>query len=487
MKQMTIRLLGILLTAAMLLGLPACGPVKGHTPSRPQTDHSENLLKPAGVFSDGAILQQKKPVPVWGRADSSLEGKTVTVTFAGQKKQAAVKKGSWRVNLDPMNAEKKGQKLTVSCEGAAVEVNNIRVGEVFLACGQSNMTFYVEYLRGETKADILSDCNYPDIAMLMVKEQMAGEPASDITDPWVTPGVTTIDRSRISTVAFLAARKLQKELNVPVGVIVAAFGGTRIETWIPPEKLLEAEKNGLKIYGGVQKKCAYHAMMAPLIPYAFRAMMFYQGEGNSFPPEYAGSYADLAALMVKTRREEFENPEMPFFQVQLPSYEKDCDFSEIRMQQQALDDRLPGCWTTVNYDTGDPQDIHPSDKLKVGNRLADLMLEKLYGRKIDNCYPKAVSAEATEDGVMVQFETGEGGLQIKGDRIMSLEVAGEDGVFYPAGGFIENGDRLIVFSEQVRFPYYVRYGYRSNLLPGSFFGANGLPVMPFRLQLDFNV
>jgi len=498
-KHLFIRLIAGILGGVMMLSFTACGgkeeqssaPVAQTVYTIAQKDQCP--IHPNGLFTDNAVLQRQRNVPIWGTVDEALEGKEIAVRFGEQCKKTTVKDGAWRVDLDPMEASNENRTLTVSCEDTALEIHNVRVGEVFLASGQSNMVFYIEYLPdNECKQSILDDCNRPDMGFFVVPEVESNHEQDDVEGSWVVPSRANITQSKISIVAFLAAREVQKELNIPVAVIICAFGGTKIETWIPPKVLIQAQREeDLKLCYAVTGKCCYNGMMHALEPYAFRTMLFYQGEANSIPYEYTDYYVDYLDLMLKTIRERFENPDLSYVQVQLPSYEDEIfNYSLLRAVQQSCDDKVKNCYTTINYDTGLPvADLHPQDKLQVGIRMGNMVLEKVFGVARDNNYPKAVSAEATEDGVLVTFETGEDGLAVEDTAtIFSLEVAGADGTYYPATGVLVGKNRLEVVCPQVRTPKKVRYGYRASMVQGcNFFGKNGLPVKPFLLDVQVNI
>ncbi|MBQ4101391.1 MAG: hypothetical protein IJC85_00740 [Oscillospiraceae bacterium] len=448
---------------------------------------SESPLRPNGLFCENMVLQQGRSVPVWGAADAELEGKEITLTFAGQTKTTTVKDGAWRVDLDALEASFEGKTMLLTCGEITYRIDKVRVGEVLLASGQSNMCFYIEYLTGETKNEILANSNQPNLGFFIVPEDFGTKTKTDVSGSWVVPSASNIQSSKISTVAFLTAAAMQKELNVPVGVVVSAYGGSRIESWIDPKVLLETEKAGTPVFGGVTGEGTYKGMIAPLQPFAFRAMIFYQGEANCFPNDHVPYYPTYVKAMVESYRTAFENPGMPFLQVSLPSYDLDLDFTGIRNAQISCDSLIDRCWTTVNYDTGNAKDIHPADKSLVGKRLADLVLQQVYGKQKDQIYPTAISAEATEDGALITFETGTDGLAVTTSEICSLEVAGEDGVYYPATGVLVGENRLRVYCPSVKTVKQVRYGYASNLLACNFYGANGLPVKPFLLPVFVQV
>ncbi|MEG0457930.1 MAG: sialate O-acetylesterase, partial [Oscillospiraceae bacterium] len=376
-------------------------------------------------------------VPIWGYSEESLNGKEICVEFKNQIKKTTIKNNQWKINLDCMFADKNPSTLKISCQNEQIIYNNILVGDVWFASGQSNMCFYIEYLHQSTQSVIVNDCNYPQISLFITPEKITDTEEKFTDDAmWVNPNINNICSSHFSTVGFLFAKNLFCEVDVPIGILVSAYGGTRIETWLNRNILKESQ---IPTYEGIPDECAYNAMIIPHIPYAFKGMIWYQGEGNSSPLEFNKYYCDYAKLMVAHYRDIFNNPSMPFYQVGLPSYNMpDADFKNIRFEQIKCDEEIKNCYSSINYDTGNPDDIHPSDKLPIGQRLADLALEHTYGIAKNNFYPYLEKVYLENKNLILTFKTDDNGLKIINKKINTLLIEDKDGICYNLEVKLEN-------------------------------------------------
>ncbi len=427
-------------------------------------------LKPSVVFGNGMILQREKNVPVFGYADKSLNGSTVTVTFAGQTKKGKVEKGAFSVYLDPMDAKCVGETLTVTCRCYTVTYENVRVGDVYLASGQSNMVHYVEYMGGKTRTNIDNDCVYPDLGFLVIDETTAMTRQKTVGKlGWTIPDKSNIASSKISCVAFIFAREIYKQTNVPTGVVISAMGSSSIQTWISP---VHRAKSGLDFSYAPSETC-FNGMMAPLIPMAVKGFLWYQGEGDAY---YPANYDGYLKLLITSTRELFEDEDLPFFTVGLPSY-NELDFSTIWNSQIKAGKELENVYTTINYDVGDATDLHPADKVTIAERLANMALENLYGIDAVNDYPECVNAEFDGNTVKLTFEC-ESGIKYKKDEINSLEACGKDGKYVQCVvAAIENN--VLTVTADVEEITKIRYGYKKVMLPCDLISESGLPAIPF--------
>ena len=440
-----------------------------------EDDIMQSALKPNILFRDNMVLQQGESVPVWG---TGPDGEQVSVSFHGQEKTTSVENGKWMISLDPMEVVKQGEDMIISCGKEKIKLQDILVGEVWLATGQSNMAFIVNYLQEPTKSNIKNDCDYPNIRVFTQNEHMSLEQQEQAENgKWRY--CNSLNVGDFPTLGVLFARGLIKEMDTPVGIIAAAHGGVRIETFIDAQLLIDSE---IPVYGRSMKN-AYNAMIYPLIPFKFRGVLWYQGEGNSVPAEYNQYYSDYMQTLVSSWRNSFKNPNMPFIQVQLPSYGlPDADFTEIRFEQMSCDESIDNFYTTINYDTGNPDDIHPSDKLLVGARMVNMALEKVYGKDIKNLYPALESAKVSGSNVILTFKDVDQGLLIRQPEVNGLEICGEDGVYHQAVAEVTQTNQLTVSCNAVKKPVGVRYGCKSNMLPAQFCDANINPVKPFRVE-----
>ncbi len=485
-------------------------------------------VKPAGVFTDDAVLQQGEPVRIWGTAAA---GEKVTVKFAGQT-QAAVadKDGKWMVTLEKMPVCAEGRLLVFQGSETAqpVELKNIVVGEVWLAGGQSNMATTMSFFKPATQAEIES-ANDPLLRMVTIpRYNMNGEntarPKWESAAPRNTAG--------FSACAYYFAKNLRATLNVPVGVVSCAVGGSPAEAWMSrktfesnPElkKILDAYEAGyksdfaddadylkyLKEFERASKEwkktrkgeppvekmgpqhgrhpCGwYETMLIQTIPYTVKGVIWYQGETDADAP--AGfHYRTVFPALIQQWREEFRNPDLPFLFVQLATYGSwhadKPDWPELRESQSWTEEHVEKTGMAVMTDGGDEKNIHPNSKDKAGYRLALLARNLVYGEKNLICRgPRFEKMKCGKGTVELTFkDTGEG-LVLKPETSSAFEVCGKDGNYVPAKATLADG-KIIVSAESVKDPQNVRYGWKKWFVP-TLFNNEGLPASPFRTD-DF--
>ncbi len=483
-------------------------------------------LKLAAVFSDHMVLQQEKPVPVWGWADP---GKKVTVSFAGQVKSAtADADGKWMVKLDALKASAKPRMLRAESENSnrLLAVEDVLVGEVWLGSGQSNMAMTVNRAKDFEKEKAAAD--FPQIRMFKETSTAADEPQADAKGSWTICSPDSV--GGFSAALYFFGRELHRELGVPVGLINSSVGGTPIESWIAAEaqagtpELKENYESAAKAYAefdaakamaqyetaldrwkkrAAQARAAgqpvprrpvnaadrhnrrggpgglFYGKIAPLVPYAIRGVLWYQGEANSQPGK-GQFYQYQLPLLVQDWRKRW-GEELPLAWVQLPNFGRDGEGWMLVREGMLKTLRLPKTGMAITVDIGETKDIHPKNKQDVGRRLAMWALGDVYGKKdIATSGPLPAGAKAQDSELAVSFTHAEGGLKAKGDELTGFEVAGKDGEWKPAKARIE-GDQVIVSSPDVSKPAAVRYAWapdpKCNLYNGQ-----GLPASPFRIE-----
>ena len=495
-------------------------------------------VTPASIFQSGAVLQREKPVPVWGTA---APGEKVAVTFAGQTvSTTAAPDGRWSVTLAALPASTTPATLTIEGENT-VTLSNILVGEVWLASGQSNMEWPV---KNTHDADLEQrTARFPLIREIKVKRTTASAPASTFEGQWLAASPATV--SEFSAVAYAFAREVHLALGVPVGIINSTWGGTPVEAWMSPAALASdpafavvAERWAQTLADYPAKKAAHdtalaawnaakadaatrnepfnksaprapqgpgssqapsvlhNGMIAPLLPYALRGAIWYQGESNA---SRASEYHALFSTMIQTWRSEFAQPDFPFYWVQLASFKNgNADVREWAALREAQTRTLalPATGQAVIIDAavGDVNDIHPRAKLPVGRRLARLALARTYGdtslidsapvfasaELVPAAAPSAAPSEALakEGSLRITFTPANRKVRQAAREITGLEVAGEDRVFHPATAKFE-GNALLVSSPAVPAPVAVRYAWKN--APDAWLQDDlGLPVPPFR-------
>lgn len=485
-------------------------------------------VKLPAIFTDHAVLQRDMPVPVWGWADP---GESVTVTIAGQThKTKADNKGKWRVTLEPLSL---GKPLTLVAEGKnRLERKDILAGEVWLCSGQSNMEFA---LISANNGDLeVAAADHPNIRLVRVKEPGSQTPVEDFKGEWKVCSPKTV--AGFSAVGYFFGHELNEQLNVPIGLIDDSWGGSSCEAWIRRDRmegkplyteLLKKWDNMVKDFDDAKWKSEwnawrkkadaaraagkkvppnrplaekpaagnhrpanlYHGRVEPVLPYAIRGVIWYQGESNA---GRAYQYRDMFPLMIQSWREDWKQGDFPFYWVQLADFmdEKpqptDSAWAELREAQTLVLDKLPHTGQAVIIDLGEAADIHPKKKLDVGRRLARLALANEYGKSILSKSPRYDSMEKQGNTIVVKFKDVGGGLHpVDSKDVLGFAIAGADKKFVWAKAVIANpqngakADTVAISSKEVPDPVAVRYAWADNPVCNLYNDAL-LPVTPFR-------
>jgi sialate O-acetylesterase len=455
-------------------------------------------LKLHALFSDNAVFQSGMLVPVWGTAEP---GEEVTVEFEGQKKRAAAgQDGKWRIRLDSLPPGGP-YEMTVAGKAGSVAVKNILVGEVWLGSGQSNMEWSVK--NSANPAEEIAAAAYPKIRLFTAPRRTADAPQADVEGSWKECSPETV--SGFSAVAYYFGRELHRALRVPVGLIHSSWGGTPAEVWTRREVFDEVPelKECLDVYARRQAdfekaaakakeegkpaprapwkpSCLYNGMIAPLVPYAIRGAIWYQGESNA---SAASLYRTLFPAMIRNWRRDWGQGDFPFLFVQLANFmarrpqPADSAWAELREAQlQTLS--LNNTGMAVIIDIGDEKDIHPKNKQDVGKRLALAAQGIAYDRPVVFSGPTYESMKVEGGRVRLSFKHAGRGLVARGEKLLGFAVAGEDRKFVWADAKIED-KTVVVWSEAVPHPAAVRYGWADNP-ECTLYNEEGLPASPFR-------
>ena len=436
-------------------------------------------VKLASVFSDNMVLQRDQRLPIWGTADAGLN---VEVGI-GDKRANAVSdtNGNWRVVLDAMPASTNPLTLKVSAADKQVSLSNILVGDVWLCSGQSNMQLPLrEVFGGEEFAK--AHGNSPHIRLLMVPKQFTEQPRTEQAGKWTvcTPKVAEDFTAVGFTFAALLAQTTKLN-GVPIGVIDSSFGGTTVEGWIPKEDLARFDAKDIRnsLFGGPSQH--YNPMIAPLVPMAIKGVLWYQGESNA---DHSGSYAALLSTMIESWRKRFENPQLPFITVQLPSYNAklgDNFFSWVREAQSKVAASATNVGLVVTYDTNDGADLHPKEKIPIGQRAARAAQQMVYGEELLVAGPVFQSASIDGSKVVVTFDTKGDGLATKDQSalVRGFMLAGTDGIYRFAEGAIEGDNAVVISANRVPSPKTVRFAW-AGAPDANLTNKTGLPADPFR-------
>ena len=483
----------------------------------------------AAPFGDQMVLQRDLPVPVWGDAAPGVQ---VTVTFAGQTKQAtADANGRWMVRLDPMPASAENRPLTLSSGGGQTVFKDVLVGEVWLCSGQSNMEWGVF----DTQvADEAKQADDPGLRIRHVNKVPSAFPQDGFAgSPWLPCTGANLQAAGthqgFSATAYCFGRELRARLQVPVGLLQSAWGGTLIEPWTPPcgftavpaladitaqlgqwdqeyrrqlaarlddfaafEKAARAAlanntpapppppaiPHPIQNHG--QPTALYNGMIHPLVPYGIRGAIWYQGESNR---GQGMLYFEKMKALVGGWREVWNQGDFPFYFVQLAPFNYNNNphaLPEIWEAHTAAALRIPNTGMAIINDVGNIKDIHPRDKATVGQRLARLALSRTYGQKFqDDCGPILKGFTAQDGAIRVEVDHVTSGLATRDGKAPShFEIAGQDGKFVPAEAAID-GKSVVVRSPQVPAPAQVRFAWDHCAEP-NLTNGEGLPASAFR-------
>jgi len=435
-------------------------------------------VQPNGMFNDHAVLQRGIKIPVWG---SAADGEKVTVSMNGQTVSTVAQNGKWEVSFQPMNA---GGPFTLTIQGNnTITLNDIMVGEVWLASGQSNMERQLGPRRGQQLLtnwlEEKKNATNSNIRMITIPLKTNSSPQADIKADWkVCDTNSVVD---FSAVAYFFARDLQAQLNVPIGIIHSSWGGTPAEKWISKEAmmandtlvqgLMKADEKRKSAYSGL-----YNAMIAPLIPYAIKGAIWYQGESNRNESQL---YQTLFPAMISDWRSRWKLGDFPFLFVQVAPY-KDMT-PDIRESQLISYQRVSNTSMVVTTDCGDCNDIHPVNKQPVGYRLSLGARALAYGEKIEYMGPVQTSVKRSGNKIVLGFEHAAKGLE-KNDALKGFEISASGDAFVPAKAKVK-GKTVVVWSEELKeAPVSVRYGW-SNCMDVNLFNKQSLPASPFRVKL----
>lgn len=451
------------------------------------------IFMPA-FFSDGMVLQQEAAVNLWGKADPN---KKIKITVEWDDKEVVVKsdkQGNWKAVIQTPSYG--GPYDIVVDDGTPYEVKNVLIGEVWICSGQSNMEMPMKGFKMQPVEGANIDAAYSknnNIRLFTVGRNSQLEPQFDVKGEWKIAESESV--REFSATAYYFGRMLNKVLDVPVGLIVTAWGGSACEAWMNKEWLKDEwldgyrfpiPEKGQKIKSSNRTPSVlYNAMLHPLIGYTMKGVLWYQGEDNY---DRAETYSDQLSTMVKGWREEWRQGDFPFYYCQIAPYDYSIitekgkgviNSAYLREQQSKAEFIIPNCGMAVLMDAGLETCIHPRQKKIAGERLCLQALCKTYGVKGLVCDPPVYkSFEVKNDTVVVTFDRNKmwpAGKDVFESK--NFKVAGEDRVFHPAKAWIVQ-KHVYVKSDKVKHPVAVRYAFE-NWADGDLFGEE-IPVSSFR-------
>ncbi len=485
------------------------------------------------VIGDHMVIQQEKPVVIWGWADPD---EAVAVRLGGvEAETVADADGRWRLSFEPLKARGGTLEMTVrGGKGSEIVVRDILVGEVWLCSGQSNMEWSLRQLPNPAPEILRAD--HPGLRLFHVPRRTSDLPLDDVEAAWE---VCAPDAARsFSAVAYYFGLELHRKLEAPVGLIEAAWGGTMIEPWTPPagfaavagvEPLLEAQRRkyekfrveleenlpALEAWARKGRKALaertpipsppdfpsnpydspqapttlYNGMIHALTPFAIRGAIWYQGEANRNDGLF---YEKKMEALIEGWRKAWKLGDFPFYYVQLAPYNYPYnresaggdvpDFLRLPLiwEAQAKILRLPNTGMAVVTDIADLSNIHPANKTDVGHRLALWARARTYG-ETGLVFSGPLFKEMTIEGSLARLSfdhTGGGLISNDGRSLSWFEIAGDDRIFYKAIAEIA-GDSVVVRSPRVPSPIAVRFGWHQLAVP-NLANREGLPASPFR-------
>ncbi len=455
------------------------------------SSHASAIVRLPAVISDHMVLQRAERVPVWGWAEP---GEQVSVQMGDQlRRTRAGQDGRWQVELDLRAHPAKPASVAVRGENSnIVVVEDVLVGEVWLASGQSNMAKPIGEKSGErpvlnAEAEIAA-AEFPEIRLFKVARKKSSRPGADVVGEWVRCSPSSIDKIKFSAAAYFFGQHLHKTLKTPVGLIDATWGGTRIDPWTPA-----AASGAAAARVDAPDADAAHlfnAMVAPLAPAAIKGVIWYQGESNIVDGEDAALYAGKMDALVSGWRRHWQ-ADFAFYYVQLAPHfyhlvrrNKVIDPQALPRLREAQADalRIPGTGMIVTTDLADDlYDIHPRDKKSIGLRLANLALSRTYERSDVAAFgPVFKSIKFEADRAVLTFDHAEG-LAARDRKDLSwFDIAGPDGRYFHGLATIED-NKVVVKSPNVPVPVAVRFGWDEAAQP-NLINQSGLPAMPFRSQ-----
>jgi sialate O-acetylesterase len=471
--------------------------------------HAE--VKLPHILASHMVVQRDLPVHLWGWATA---GESVSASFRGHQQTAIANElGQWSLYLPPGNA---GGPFALTIQGSnTITLEDVLVGDVWLAGGQSNMEF--EMRKASTAAQDLPKAADSRIRLMIVKKHFADFPQTDLEGTeWTASSPDSA--KEFSAVAWYFAREISQKENVPIGVIDSTWGGTIAEAWtrltalgedpglapvftarghmtereanaILQQDVLQQQRTIARAQGKPEPQFPWHpvlnmwgpsllwnAMIAPLTSFPIRGVLWYQGESNS-PTERAPTYQRLFRTLIEDWRRQWQIGDFPFLYVQLANFKSTPKetWAPIREAQlRALELRNTGMAVTI--DIGNPDDVHPTDKRTVGHRLALAAQHVAYKESLEFSGPLFRQATPEGNNLRIWFDHADG-LQAKGGSLTGFEIAGPDGVFAPAEARID-GNTILLSSPATVAPITARYGWANNP-ECHLYNSAGLPASPF--------
>ncbi len=444
-------------------------------------------------FTDNMVLQQNETVAIWGLDLPNTEVSLKT-SWGESKTTKTNSEGYWKTQLKTIKASFTPYEIKI--EGSTTRtLKNILLGEVWFCSGQSNMEMPIKGLGASPvngANEFILNAKNPNIRLFNTERAGSLEPESDVVGTWEEANGASV--SNFSAIGYLFGKKLFEQLHIPIGIIEASWGGTRIEAWLP--------KDSLSVYSNVtitntlpedpnqrkQPSQIFNAMIHPFQDYSIKGYLWYQGESNRANPK---PYKRYMHTLVHAWRSQWKNNNLPFYFVQIAPYayeqlrNTEATKADLIREAQVLASlEIPHTGLVVTSDVGKCDDIHPPEKKTIADRLAYWALAKQYGYEhIRYAAPVFDFMEIETNTAKLSFKSIQGDDTIKlssfGAKLTGFTIAGKDKIFYPANATINRNGTISVHSIKVPEPVAVRYGFE-DCFNASLYDLAKIPVSPFR-------
>jgi len=449
-------------------------------------------VKLPAIVSSNMVLQRNTTVKLWGWADANEK---ITIKTSWLKKSISIQadaEGNWNCEAKTTNS-KEAQRIIIKSKDSNIALENILFGEVWLCSGQSNMEMPMKGYAGQPifgSAEAVAKANNPNLRLFSVTRVSGSKtPLKDANkySPWQQATPETV--LKFSAVGYFYGQQLQEILDVPVGLILTAWGGSSVQAWMSNESLskfqtIDLTNRDISVKPNAIPTALFNSMLNPLIPYTIKGAIWYQGESNVDQP---AKYKELFPAMVEDWRRRWNIGNFPFYYVQIAPYlyggneftavnKNSAFFREVQMQCLDL---IPNSGIALAMDLGTESPIHPPRKKEVADRLLYNALNQTYGFKSINFEGPIFDSMTEKDGgLMLKFKNEENGIYSY-SGLEGFEIAGSDKVFYPATAKIIDRKTVLVISDKVPNPVAVRYDW-NNWVQGTLLNTNLLPATSFR-------
>ncbi|TXD50503.1 MULTISPECIES: sialate O-acetylesterase [unclassified Polaribacter] len=434
------------------------------------------------IFGSDMVLQQNQEVSIWG-TDSKGTKIKVSGEWGAEEETITKEDGKWKLKIQTPKA---GGPYKVSINGSEkIILKNVLIGEVWFCSGQSNMAMKMkgghdQPITGNNEA-ILNSKN-SKIRLFTVKENFSTTPLNDIKGgQWKEANPLAV--SEFSATAYFYGKLLQMNLDVPVGLIVSSRGSSPVEAWMDKKTLSQFNDIDIptEMPNSVPQKAPlllYNAMTYPLLGFNIKGFIWYQGESNT---KNAHQYKERFTTLINTWRKQWNLGKLPFYFVQIAPYEWHKPNSALlREAQMQVMQTVENTGMATILDTDWCKGIHPPNKRIAGERLAYWALAKTYNIKgFSFSGPIYKSMEVKEDKIEIAFDYAENGLTNFKKKVTDFEICGEDKVFYPAKIKFGRKNKITVWSNKIKKPIAVRYGFK-NCTNASLYNTAGIPASSFR-------